>query len=288
MSELLVVRAGPLTTVQDRGRPGLAHLGVPPSGAADLRSFELGNALVGNDPAAAALEATLVGPTLRFDAPALVAVTGAEAGAMLDGRPLVRCEPREGSLLELGPCTGGVRVYVAARGGIDVAAVLGSRSHDVLTGLGPPPLRDGDVLPLGPELPTRAKTLVPDCYLPPPEPVLRVLPGPRADWFAPGALEALTSATWWVALASNRVGTRLEGPQLEHVRQEELLSEGLVTGALQVPAAGQPILLGPDHPTTGGYPVLAVVVTEDLPLAGQLAPGATVQFSIVTSVPIGV
>ena len=115
--------------------------------------------------------------------------------------------------------------------------------------------------------------------------LLTVIPGPRADWFD---LDALLRASWRVSAASNRIGTRLEGPPLERVRREELLSEGVVTGALQVPPGGQPILLGPDHPTTGGYPVVAVVCDADLPRAAQLAPGSTVQFSIVTSVPIGV
>src|SRR5581483_6311640 len=276
--------------VQDLGRPGLAHLGVPPSGAADRAALELGNALVGNAPGAAGLEATLVGPTLRFDGGALVAVTGADAGARLDERPLPPGVARVGELLELGPCRGGVRAYVSIRGGVAAESVLGSRSHDQLTGLGPPPLRDGDVLPLGlvtdcheplQHEPARRDELVTDCYL-------RVVPGPRDDWFAPAALEALTRTTWRVSPASNRIGTRLEGPPLERTRQDELLSEGVVTGAIQVPPGGRPILLGPDHPTTGGYPVLAVVVADDLSRAGQLAPGATVQFSLVTSVPLGV
>lgn len=290
MRAAAVVRAGPLLTVQDRGRPGLAHLGVPPSGAADAASLELGNRLVGNPPGAAGLEATLVGPTLRFDPGALVAVTGADAGARLDGRPLPLGEARQGGLLELGPCTQGVRAYVAVYGGVAVEPVLGSRSHDLLTGLGPPPLRDGDVLPLGQVTdcykgprpgaagpagapPAFGAELVTDCYL-------RVVPGPRDDWFAPAALQALTTAAWRVSPASNRVGTRLEGPALAWARAEELLSEGVVTGALQVPPSGQPILLGPDHPTTGGYPVLAVVVTDDLSRAGQLAPGSAVRFRL--------
>ena len=161
-NEVEVVRAGPLTTFQDRGRPGLAHLGVPPSGAADLPAFELGNRIVGNDPDAAALEATLVGPTLRFAQAALVALTGADAGATIAGRPLAlgtTAEVPAGALLELGACRDGVRAYIFVRGGFAVEATLGSRSHDLLTGLGPPPLRDGDRLPLGPDARAAAATV---------------------------------------------------------------------------------------------------------------------------------
>jgi biotin-dependent carboxylase-like uncharacterized protein len=281
VNEVTVVRAGPLTTVQDRGRAGLARLGVPPSGAADQRSLELGRRIVGNDHGAAALEATLIGPALRFTTEALVALTGAEADATVSGRPLERglsVKVPAGGILELGRCRDGVRAYISVRGGFAVDETLGSRSHDLLTGLGPPPLRDGDVLPLGPEPAGRPDP--PARVIPPwaAEPALSVLPGPRDDWFPPEALEVLTRTAWQVGLASNRVGIRLEGPELARLDRGELLSEGVVTGAIQVPPSGQPILLGPDHPTTGGYPVLAVVVAADLSLAGQLEPGASVQF----------
>jgi biotin-dependent carboxylase-like uncharacterized protein len=281
MNEVLVVRAGPLTTVQDRGRAGLAHLGIPPSGAADCAALELGNGLVGNDPGAAALEATLVGPALRFARAALVAVTGAQAGATVLGRPLERgaaVEVPAGGLLELGPCDHGVRAYVCVRGGFAVGATLGSRSHDLLTGLGPPPLCDGDVLPLGPEPARRPTARVTASGTPPGDQLLSVLEGPRDDWFPREAFAVLTEVAWHVGSASNRIGIRLEGPSLPRLDRGELLSEGVVTGAIQVTSSGLPIVLGPDHPTTGGYPVLAVVVTDDLPLAGQLAPGAVVRF----------
>jgi biotin-dependent carboxylase-like uncharacterized protein len=285
MNEVHVLRAGPLTTVQDRGRPGLARLGIPPSGAADTDALELGNSLVGNDPEAAVLEATLLGPALRFAQPALVAVTGAHAGAIVSGRPLERgvaAEVPAGDVLELGRCTRGVRAYVAVRGGFAVPATLGSRSHDLLTGLGPPPLRDGDVLPVGAE---PANWPAPGHAAPAPardEVTLQVVLGPRVDWFAPEAVATLTEAPWRVGTASNRVGIRLEGPSLARLDRGELLSEGVVTGAIQVPHSGHPIILGPDHPTTGGYPVIAVVVAADLPLAGQLAPGATVRFRLLS------
>ena len=265
-----VLDTGPLTTVQDRGRPGLAHLGVSPSGAADPRAFERGNRLVGNRPGAASLEATLAGPKLRFLEPAVVALTGAEHWPAFEMAP--------GDVLAVEPYARGTRVYVSVRGGIDVEPVLGSRSTDLMSGLGPPVVRAGDVLRVGNEAGGAPEEL-PDQRLVA-EPVLHVVPGPRADWFAAGALEALTAHPWRMSISSNRVGIRLEGERLEWAWNEELRSEGLVTGALQVPPSGQPILLGPDHPTTGGYPVIAVVHSEDLWQLGQLRPGEAVRFSV--------
>jgi len=270
MSEIEVLVAGPLTTVQDRGRPGWSHIGVPPSGAVDLPAYERANLLVGNEPGAASLEATMIGPRLRFRAPALVALTGAVSRGPF--------EVGAGEVLDVGHCHDGVRAYVSVRGGIDAEPVLGSRSTDLMSALGPPPLRDGDVIAIGPEPPNEPQEL----DLPPEpvdEPVLRVLLGPRDDWFEPSALEAL-AGPWQVGLSSNRIGVRLQGPPLERARHDELLSEGLVTGALQVPTSGQPILLLNDHPTTGGYPVIAVVHADDLPLAGQLRPGQSLRFEV--------
>jgi len=269
MTQFEVVSPGLLLTVQDRGRPGLAHLGVPPSGAADPAAYELGNRLVGNPPGAAALEATMDGPVLRFDRPTTVALTGATTP-----------EVRTVELLEVGRCVGGVRTYVCVRGGIEVEPTLGSRSTDLLTGLGPAPLRAGDVVRVGPEPAEQPRPATVPGPGVPDAPVLRVVPGPRDDWFSARALESLCSEPWRVSSSSNRVGIRLEGPPLERARHDELLSEGLVTGALQVPASGQPILLMQDHPTTGGYPVIAVVHSDDLWLAGQLAPRRCVRFAI--------
>jgi biotin-dependent carboxylase-like uncharacterized protein len=202
----------------------------------------------------------------------LVALTGAETDSSVELNRAFEIEP--GEVLEVGGCRNGARVYISVRGGIDVEPVLGSRSTDLLSGLGPPLLREGDVLPIGPEPTSRPESVEP----PPPlsaEPVLRLFLGPRDDWFDPGGLAA---GPWRVSPSSNRVGIRLEGPRIERVRHEELLSEGLVTGALQVPPSGQPILLLNDHPTTGGYPVLGVVHADDLPLAGQLRPGQRLSF----------
>ena len=272
MTRIEIVRPGLLTTVQDSGRPGFAHLGVPPSGAADAAAFELGNRLVGNPSGAAGLEATLEGPTLRFGGPATVALTGAKT--------LAPRRVERGEVLEVGRCVGAVRTYVCVRGGIDVEPTLGSCSTDLLTGLGPPPLREGDVLSLGPDPPNPPCPGTVPGHVLSDEPVLRVRLGPRDDWFTPAAVEALCSDPWRVSSSSNRVGVRLEGRSLERARPGELLSEGLVTGAIQVPPSGRPILLLNDHPTTGGYPVIAVVCSDDLWLAGQLAPWMRVRFEV--------
>lgn len=278
-----ILDPGPLTTVQDRGRPGWAHVGVPPSGAVDATALELGRRLVGNAPNAAALEATLAGPRLRFDAPALVAITGALGPATLDGAAVDPDRPVEapaGAILALGTYVRGARAYVSVRGGIDAAVVLGSRSTDLLTGLGPPPLRAGDLVAIGH---ATADTREPAPTVPSErmdEAALRLLLGPRDDHLTGAALETLATATWRVTPAANRIGIRLEGPLLELAETAELPSEGVVTGALQVPPSGKPILLLNDHPTTGGYPVVGVVAGADLPRAGQLRPGATLRFEL--------
>ncbi len=283
-----VVEAGPRTTVQDVGRPGWGHLGVPPSGALDRGSFALANRLVGNAPTDAALEATLCGPAVRLAArePRRVAVTGAPAPVTVDGagRPLwAPFDLRPGQTLRVGGAVGGARTYLAFGGGIAVDAVLGSRSTDLLSGLGPPPLAAGMRLDLGADTRWRPLVDVAPAAALPAEPVLAVTPGPRADWFVPGAFDLLLTAVWTVLPASNRVGVRLDGPRLSRSRAGELPPEGLVTGSVQIPAAGTPLVFMNDHPVTGGYPALAVVVDADLDLVAQLAPGAPVRFAAAMS-----
>ncbi len=278
-----VVRAGVLATVQDLGRPGLAALGVPVSGAADAAAFTLANRLVGNAEGAAGLELTFGGALLRFARSAWIAVTGAPAPWTLDGRPSpvnAPCFVPAGAVVDVGVPARGLRTYLAVRGGIAVEPVLGSRATDLLSGLGPPPLAPGTRLPVGKEAGEFPRVDVAPVPEPPDEPVLRVLPGPRDDWFAPDALALLTGSRYEVTSRSNRVGVRLAGPALTRVREGELPSEGMVTGALQIPPDGRPILFLTDHPTTGGYPVLAVVTTRDLPLAAQLRPGDPLRFRL--------
>ncbi|POM22679.1 KipI antagonist [Actinomadura rubteroloni] len=285
MSGLVVLRAGPLATVQDLGRAGLAHLGVPGSGAADVPALRLANRLVGNPEGAAGLELTFGGAALRPEGAVWAVVTGAPAPVAVDGRQQGMNAPFRvpaGATLEVGAPVRGVRTYVAVRGGLTPDAVLGSRSADLLSGLGPRPLTAGDVVPFGRAdgLDPIAVDLAPVPTLPE-TPELRVRPGPRDDWFASDALATLTGAPYAVTDASNRVGVRLDGPVLARARDGELPSEGMVTGALQVPPDGLPILFLADHPTTGGYPVLAVVAAADVPLAAQLRPGQNVRFRAV-------
>jgi biotin-dependent carboxylase-like uncharacterized protein len=278
---LTVLASGPLTTVQDRGRPGWASIGVTRSGAADRRAAALANRLVGNDAAAAVLEVTVGGLRVRAGRTLLVAVSGASAPVTVDGRAAPFDAPltlRPGQVLGLGNPAVGLRSYVAVRGGIGVPPVLGSRSTDTLSGLGPAPLRPGDVLPVGALAADEPVVDVAPVRAPSSRPVLRVLPGPRRDWLAPAAWTALTAEVWTVSPDSDRVGLRLAGPRLDRARTDELPSEGLVPGAVQVPPDGAPVLFLVDHPVTGGYPVLAVVTTDDLPAAAQLRPGDRVRF----------
>jgi len=278
-----VVKAGALTTVQDLGRPGFAHLGIPRSGAADRSSLKLANRLVGNAEGAAALECTLIGPSLRFDDEALIAITGAETSARLDGEEVaLNCAVTipAGGLLELATTSTGLRSYIAVRGGIEAEPMIGSRSSDLLSGLGPAPLKAGQTIateePLG-EVPAIGVAPV----APPVDvPLLHVVAGPRSDWFADDALALLAASSWEVSSDSNRSGVRLIGPELPRLRHDQLHSEGIAHGAIQVPASGQPIILLADHPTTGGYPVIAVVASADLDAAGQLRPGQKLRFAV--------
>ncbi|MFE2050566.1 biotin-dependent carboxyltransferase family protein [Streptomyces sp. NPDC059459] len=282
MTALTTVRSGALTTVQDAGRRGHAHLGVPRSGALDAPAMRLANRLLGNHPDAAVLETTLTGCALRPDRAVTVVVGGAPCPVTVDGRPAAWGAPVRvpaGAVLDVGAVSAGVRSYVAVAGGVAVEPVLGSRSTDLLSGLGPLPLRDGDVVPVG--TPARTVALPPAAPwpAPPTELVLPVHPGPRTDWFAPAALRTLTSAAYRVSPHSNRIGLRTEGPGLDRVRTGELPSEGMVLGAVQVPPDGRPVIFLNDHPTTGGYPVVAVVAESALAAAAQAVAGTPVRFT---------
>jgi len=275
---LAVVDPGGLTTVQDRGRPGLAHLGVPRAGALDAPAAALANRVLANPGDAAVLETTLTGCTLRAERSHWLVVTGAPCPVTVDGR----AEPNgqaffapAGSEVVVGPAESGVRSYVAVAGGVAVDPVLGSRSTDTLAWVGPPRLDAGQVLPVG--TPT-GELHEHDTPRPLRAEGLRVFPGPRADWFGPDALAALCASAYSVGEASNRIGLRLSGPRLERVRDDELPSEGMVLGAVQVPPDGQPVVFLADHPVTGGYPVVAVVHPDDLWQCAQLRPGDRVSF----------
>ncbi|WP_405595784.1 biotin-dependent carboxyltransferase family protein [Streptomyces sp. NBC_01410] len=282
--KLEVVRAGALTTLQDLGRFGHAYLGVPRSGALDQPAHRLANRLVGNHADAATLETTLTGAAVRITQPVIVAVTGAPAPVRVDGRPAAWAEAiylPAGAVLDVGVPTTGVRSYVAISGGVAVHPVLGSRSTDLLSGLGPAPLRDGDILPLGERLgrPLHADTVV--WQAPPQELVLPVLLGPRDDWFTATAVKTLASARFSVSPQSNRIALRMDGPTLERAVHREMPSEGMVLGAIQVPPDGKPVVFLADSPTTGGYPVIGVVPENRLSAAAQAGPGLGVRFAPV-------
>lgn len=277
---IVVVTPGPLTTVQDLGRPGRASLGVPLAGAVDRAALRTANRLVGNAMDAACLETTLVGPSLLFEVDAVVALTGGRCAVSVDGQVLVGGAPASvprGGTLRLGPVERGVRSYLAVRGGIDVPVVLGSRSTCTLSGLGPAPLAAGDRLAIGSSVEGAvcAAEELPGIL---DEPVLRLLPGPRDDAFVADALDTLTSSAYTVTASSDRSGVRLEGAALQRVSVDELPSEGVVPGAVQVPPDGQPIVFLANCPTTGGYPVIGVVAAQDLAHAAQARPGTRVRF----------
>lgn len=283
---LTVLATGPLTTVQDAGRPGQGALGIGRSGACDRAVYRQANRLVGNPEGAAALEVTFGGLAVRAEADLFVVTTGARcAGPFPHAAPTYL---RRGAELRLGPPDTGLRTYLAVRGGIDVPPVLGSRATDVLSGLGPAVVADGDELPVGaPTAPMPGVDLAPVPEIPGGEMTVTVLPGPRADWFGDAGWTALRGQAWTVTTESNRVGLRLDGAPLERTRAGELPSEGMLRGALQVPPSGKPVLFLADHPVTGGYPVIGYVADEllgsDVDRCGQLRPGQTLRFTGTTS-----
>lgn len=310
---LWVIAPGPRTIVTDGGRPGLAGLGVGPSGAADRGSHDLANRLLGNPPSAATLEVLGGGLEVEAREGTLLAVTGAPVPLRVGGRPAPLAAPvyvAAGQRLALGRPEGGLRSYVGVLGGIGAPEVLGSRSYDSLAHLGPPPLAPGDELLVdgamvsgdtaicglalggapgragaaGAELATsayRGPTGAPGSG---PDSVLAATWGPRADWFTPQAREALARGRWVVGADSDRVGVRCSGPRLDRALDGELPSEPVVRGSVQVPASGQPVLFLADHPTTGGYPVIAVLDGPATDLLAQLRPGDGVRIE-VRSVP---
>ncbi|MBV9660262.1 MAG: 5-oxoprolinase/urea amidolyase family protein [Acidimicrobiales bacterium] len=282
-----VLESGPLSTVQDRGRSGWAHAGVPRAGALDAAAAAYANRLVGNPGASALIEATLGGLRVMLGTGRRLAVTGGRAEVVIDGLPGrqdAALPLPAGCHVAIGPVTAGARAYLAIEGGIDVPPVLGSRSADTLSGLGPAPLRDGDLLPLGP---ARAGG-----HRPPPRPFragyprpgdiieVRARPGPRADWMSRSGFDVLVSSEFVVDSASDRTGLRLRGPVVARQLLGELPSEGMIPGAVQVPPDGQPVVLLRNHPTTGGYPVAVVVDEAGVDALAQAPPGVKVRLRL--------
>ncbi|MFI4967449.1 MAG: biotin-dependent carboxyltransferase family protein [Gammaproteobacteria bacterium] len=278
-----VLEPGLFTTIQDLGRLGLGHLGVPTAGAVDTFSLRAANRLVGNMDGATGFEMTGRGAILSFDAPASIALTGGVVEATLDGQPLAMHQTiriKAGAAVDVGAINSGFRTYLAVGGGLDVPQVLGSASTDAFSGLGPAPLLAGIQIPVVPQADG------PGFYLRAPpgfgaEAVLRVLPGPQEDWFTAAARSQLLDGEYRVLPQSDRGGLRLIGAKLERSRKGELPSMGMVAGAIQVPGSGQPIALLANHGATGGYPVIANVISADLGRLAQLAPGTSLRFSLV-------
>ena len=280
---LTVIRPGMLTTIQDLGRWGRQESGVPVAGPMDWYSHRRANLLIGNEERAALLEITLIGPELRAGEETVCVVAGAEFvmtvnGVVTDGRTPFVVPP--GGTLRFGERRQGVRAMLAFRGGLDVPATFGSRATSVIAGMGPlggRPLVAGDMLPIG-------RTAMNTGSRPPALPLpdggvrLRIVRGPHDAMFVPAAYEALLHSRFVVTPESNRMGYRLKGPRLMHYGAAEILSDATPMGSLQVPGSGQPILLMADRQTTGGYPKIGTVITADLPLAGQLAPGDWIEF----------
>lgn len=281
MSALEVIRTGPLALVQDLGRPGLAHIGVSHSGAADRSAHRLANRLVANPAGHATIEITLGGFAARVLGGSIdIAVTGADATPAVDGVPfgtnsIRRIHP--GQVVSLTAPAAGMRSYLAVRGGIAVDPVLGSRSHDTLSQIGPPPLSPEDLLPIG-----QPAEDFPEVDVAPVVPIgigpveLRLIRGPRQDWFTDP--DSLVRTGWTVSERSDRVGVRLAGAGITHRQPDrQLPSEGTTRGAVQVPPGGQPVILGADHPVTGGYPVIGVMLDADTDRLAQLRPGQPVR-----------
>ena len=279
--KLEILRTGPFAVIEDLGRAGLAHLGVGRSGAADRRSHKLANRLVANPDDRATLEVTLGGLCARVrGGDVAIAVTGADTDPTVNGIKFGTNSihhVRDGQVISLGAPRAGLRTYLAVRGGICVEPVLGSRSYDVMSAIGPAPVRTGDQLPIGahtndyPELDQAPVAAITGDAV-----ELSVMPGPRDDWFADP--DALVHTDWAASDRSDRVGMRLTGRPLQYrYPDRQLPSEGTTRGAIQVPPNGLPVILGPDHPITGGYPVVGVVIDQDIDKLAQVRPGQQVR-----------
>ena len=290
---LEVLDGGLLTTVQDRGRFGLRRVGVAIAGPMDVASFLWANGAVGNPGMAAALECTMTGPEVRFLEPTRFALAGAELGAVLDRSDLGPWEvpqgravlARVGNVLRFQGRRSGCRAYIAFAGGVDVPAVLGSRSTDLagrFGGFGGRALRAGDRLALGTADGADETRSGAQPASHPSAATVRVILGPQAEVFDARSVERFLAETWSVTSTSDRIGCRLAGPQLHRREPGETVTDGMVFGSIEVPPDGQPIVMMADAPTTGGYPKIATIVTADLPLLAQLVPGeGRVRFEVV-------
>jgi antagonist of KipI len=289
LGSLEIIKPGLLTSVQDLGRYGHQALGVPVAGPMDAFSHRLANQLVGNDSTAATLEVTLIGPELAIDANTTIAIAGAVFEATCDGRPVpvgASFTVERGQRLRFGRIVQGARAYLAIAGGVLAPEVLGSRATHLVSHMGGwdgRALLAGDRLPVLAQPATRPLRKAAGLTLPTGGRArLRVVPGPQDEWFHAEAMRTMAGVSFQISPRSNRMGYRLQGPPLARAREGELISEPVGMGAIQVPAAGEPILLMADRQTAGGYPKIGYVISADLPLAGQLAPGDFIEFILCT------
>ena len=288
---ILVIRPGLCSTLQDGGRLGYQHLGVPVNGPMDALAHALANVLVGNPVDGTSLEVTLQGPTLRFDSSCLLAIAGADLGARLDGAPLPPGQAirvAAGSVLDFARRVHGARAYIAVHGGYQVPAVLNSRSTFRRGGLGGMQGREllaGDRLRLASSFRNPPRVQIPHAlYIDPPsaaERPIRIVRGREWSAFSAQAQRALVDSVYRIGNDSERMGYRLAGAELKLHAPLELLSEAVPFGTVQVPPSGQPIVLMADRQTTGGYPKIAHVVSVDLPLLAQRLPGESVRFTLI-------
>lgn len=289
MSLLVILDPGPLTTIQDLGRPGYLRVGIPESGPMDREAFVLANRLVGNADGEAGLECTLMGPRVEFTDERVVAVTGADMPVALNGVEVPRWQAftvKRGDVLKLGAAKGGVRGYLAVAGGVDTPPALGSRATYVrgqLGGLAGRGLKKGDRVPLGPPHAARLGRVradrVPDYSG---EPKIRVVLGPQDDRFTESGIAAFLDGPYEMLPQSDRMGARLRGPSIEHVRGHDIVSDGVPLGGIQVVGDRQPIVLLVDRQSTGGYTKIATVCSFDIGRVGQIKPGQRLRFRQVT------
>lgn len=285
-----ILSAGPLSTIQDEGRFGLMESGFSPNGAMDLRSMHIANILVGNVPGDAVVEMTMMGMTVRFDCNTVVAITGADLTPTVDDVevPMYCAVPvQKGSVLKMGMAQSGMRGYLAVAGGFDIPHVMGSFSTNLKVGIGGfegRKLKNGDCIPLRtdmePQFVGHRKTTNPDTYKP--EVTLRVVLGPQDDYFTQKGKDTFLGKEYTVTDKSDRMGIRLDGEKVESIKGVDIMSDGVATGSVQIPASGTPIIMMSDRQTTGGYAKIATVISADLPLIAQSKPGTKVRFCAVT------
>ncbi|MCK8816902.1 biotin-dependent carboxyltransferase family protein [Natroniella sulfidigena] len=289
MGELKIIKAGPMTTIQDLGRFGYMKYGMPTAGAVDQYAFKIANILVGNPEDEAAIEATFLGPTIQFKVEAVIAITGGGMNPELDGKEIPMWQAvkvSKGSKLSLNGVKAGLRGYIAIRGGIKLPEVMGSKStylRGELGGFKGRKLKQGDELSLAKNKEVREfclKRSIPadllEDYLE--DRKIRVIVGPQGDYFTSKSLETFLTSRYQLTTQSDRMGCRLAGPTLEHTKGADIISDGIASGAIQVPGDGQPIIMLADRQTTGGYAKIANVISIDLPKVAQAKPGDKLKF----------